>query len=212
MAPRVIVEYAPTTKAIRKLILRLPINVQLASEGHARFAAKRLRSVLFKPYPGPLSEDRSRTHLYERTGRLKRSIRASKLASKMGAAISAGKGITDGRASANEFGAIVRGTPFVEVPLPAALTAKTGQRRAGMRSVAEALANGAFMARSKSGNRVVLRKSKKGIEALYVLKSFVIIPARFNFFHTFRTDTEIVHNRTAVMVAAVRTAIRESFS
>lgn len=209
MAKRLIVEYGPTVAALRKLATKLPKNLQEGAKRHGEFAVRLMKADLFKPYPGPYNEDRARDFLYKRTGKLQRSIRTGQISKNGGITVSAGRGISDDRAYLNEMGGVVTGTPLIEIPLPAALTQATGQRKARFRSVEDALANGAF--RSEKNNNVLLIKTSKGVEAVYVEKESVFHPARFHFFDTFRDSKSLRKNRAGHLKAAVRQSIAETF-
>lgn len=201
---RVVVKYAATTRALRNVQKNLPGAMAKGMLAHAKFAAKVVQRERFKPYPGPYNEDKGRLFLYKRTGKLQRSVRAMKLGGTAGALVEAGRGLPDNRASLNEFGGTVFGTPFVEIPLPANLTERTGQTKSGARTMAEAIENGARLVGDGDSSVVLGRVGRSNkVQALFVLKASAYVPPRFRFGATILHDRNIVKDRRLRMKRAV---------
>tara|TARA_E500000305_G_scaffold108357_1_gene110555 strand:- start:19483 stop:20136 length:654 start_codon:yes stop_codon:yes gene_type:complete len=199
----------PTIVAVRKLKTRLPKEMQLGLKRHAKFVVDFIRKERFGVYPGYENEDKGRTFLYRRTGKLSRSIKAIPIADKGGMVIEAGRGTGDPRAVDNEFGKVYTGRIFV--PLGDNIT-PTGRRR--FSTVEEALAGGATYWRSPSTGKTLVRRLKSRgkktgdpFEYLFVLVNKVKIPPRFKFGDTIRRNPKIVEDRRKRMVNATRKAI-----
>ncbi len=111
-----------------------------------------------------------------------------------------GDAVTGRYARTQEFGAVIRGSPWLTVPLPANLTPTGRTRFLDARSTP-----GAFFARSGAGNILIGRKTEGGVEWMWVLKRSVKIPPRLGFIRTFEL-TEPTLNR--ILNRAIERALR----
>lgn len=106
-------------------------------------------------------------------------------------------------APVHEFGATIKGKPWLTVPLPDNLTA-TGRLRYS--SAAKLREGGkSFLRKSNAGNLVIgFRKNKKTVLWLWILKREVKVPPRLEFRKTFG-DSSMQRDRRV----RVNTALRE---
>lgn len=119
--------------------------------------------------------------LKRRSGRLANSIGSRVVATGGGIAGVVGSGIRSGNrvpyADIHENGGVIRGNPFLAVPLPSALTKAGNPKRSHPRDW-----ENTFVQRSKNGNLIIFQKkqlkTKTKLTPLYVLKKSVKVPAR----------------------------------
>jgi hypothetical protein len=210
------VKAGAATKKLASIRRNLPIKLQNGLDRHASFATKYLRDTRFKPYPGFAGEDKSRKELYMRTRKLRKSIRHEQIAKgkNVGTRIMAGQGVGDNRARLQEFGGVVTGNPWVDIPLEGALTS-TGRLKARYPSAAAALKEkGVFQVHLRTGaGFIILHRGANKITPLFVQKHTVTIPgpnvgteSRFKFRETLTKNPTVVTNREDMLREGLRKA------
>lgn len=201
-----------TIKALRKVQKRLPIEMQAAARGAGKFTVAFIRKNRFEKYPGYRSENRQRRKLYFRTGALSRSVRFTDIEKRGGIVIEAGRGVGDTRAPDNEFGRVLIGS----IPIPLEdNTTPTGRRK--FKTVADALSAGGHRWRSPSTGKLLIRRLKRGgskarpFEYLFVIVGRVVIPPRFKFTQTIRSNSILIKDRRKRFVNANQKSIAAGF-